>query len=639
MKTPIRFLFTLLCAAIASFLLVLALLPPAHASTSPPGNVAAQTVPTMTIVIINNSKNYSIYPVLSTGAHGSEDKWLQAEFKIPKSQLGANLYRSTSTFRLYINPKGAGIPPGESVTITLPLYTQLVANPDPQANDQYISWWNGGRVSIYESLYSTRTPPNALRVDYMMRPSQTGVTPVDGASLPTCPTCQQPLEIFKDTGGELPSNDPDQLTEYTLGAIDETTDPYQLDKKNVDYDVSYVDNAYLPAAMEPYNYPVVGYVGTIQEINPFKHALKKFLEGKFKGWPQYVTDQNEKILKIPSALHIMLDKANLTPQPPWAPVEEMKQLWRDCTLNGGVPKGEKAEDDICAKIQAVRGLFVANYTNYTANYHTSFNGTCDQTKDPAPQMLTEEAMLAHVYGWGPFNDNCTAKTNLLQDTPGYKENNSLKYQEVKTLFDDLQYLPTGQFDPYVDLIHGENYCNAKFVYAYSVDDAVGNMQTTGEGLIIAVGGKKGLPNGRPADRPIHVNYGIHTENPVIQKEINFVQYGICTDSPDRDVNPKHASFDVFPNQLSNCTLSFVDDQDPPQKYFFKVKGSPPYPDLPNRPSLTPGPDNFNVIDCSLNTPGSKQDMWCRSIFGYTEKVIATHKTEDSKIQVGAPPSP
>jgi len=49
MKTPIRFLFTLLCAAIASFLLVLALLPPAHASSSPPGNVAAQTGPTMTM--------------------------------------------------------------------------------------------------------------------------------------------------------------------------------------------------------------------------------------------------------------------------------------------------------------------------------------------------------------------------------------------------------------------------------------------------------------------------------------------------------------------------------------------------------------------------------------------------------------
>jgi hypothetical protein len=444
------------------------------------------------------------------------------------------------------------------------------------------------------------------------------------------------LEIFKDTGGELPSNDPNQLTEYTLGAIDETTDPYQLDKKNVDYDVSYVDNAYLPAAMEPYNNPVVGYVGTIQEIDPFKHALQRFLKGKFKGWPQYMDNGNETILKIPSALHIMLDQAHLTPPPSWPPVEEMKKLWRDCTA--GVPQRREAEAEVCAKIRDVRDLFEANYANYKANYHTSFNSTCDQKKDLAPQTLTEEAMLAHVYGWGPFNDNCTARTNLLENTPGYKENNSLKYQQVKTFFDDLQYLKTGQFDPYVDLIHGQNYCNAEFVYAYSVDDAVGNMQTTGEGLIIAVGGKEGLPNGRPAERPIHVSYGIRTVNPVTNKEVNFVQYGICTDSPDRDVIPKHASFDVFPNQLSNCTLSFVDDQDPPQKYFFKITGPPPYPDIP--PGGKPIPDiNKTMIDCSLNTPGTKQDGWCRSIYGFTVKVIAQHKTEDSTISVGAPPSP
>src|SRR4029077_4441229 len=174
MKTPIRFLFTLLCAAIASFLIVLALLPPAHASSSPPGNVAAQTVPTMTIVIYNNSERHSIYPVLSTGAH-LHDKWLQAAFKIPKSQLADNPYPTPDTFRLYFNPTGAGIPPGGTVTIKLPLYTQLEENVDPKAPDQYINWWNGGRVSIYESLYATRMPPKALVTDYTMRASQTRV--------------------------------------------------------------------------------------------------------------------------------------------------------------------------------------------------------------------------------------------------------------------------------------------------------------------------------------------------------------------------------------------------------------------------------------------------------------------------------
>jgi hypothetical protein len=50
MKMPFAFLGTLLCPAIASFLIVLGLLPPVDASSGPLGDVAAQTVPAMTMV-------------------------------------------------------------------------------------------------------------------------------------------------------------------------------------------------------------------------------------------------------------------------------------------------------------------------------------------------------------------------------------------------------------------------------------------------------------------------------------------------------------------------------------------------------------------------------------------------------------
>lgn len=587
------------------------------------GIAAAQTVPTMTIEIHNNSTLYSIYPVLSTGAHAS-DAWLQAIFKIPKSQVDDYPYPTPDTFRLYFNPIGTGIPPGQSVTITLPLYTQLVPTGqiNPKENNQYIDWWNGGRVSIYESLYANGAPPPALVADYTNRPSQTPMTPIEGATVPNCPACQQPLTIFKDSGGELPSNDPDQLTEYTLGAIDLTEDPYQLDIRNVDYDVSYVDNAYLPAAMEPYNNPTVGWVGTVQEIGPFKDALQRFLAAaEFTGWPQYVDNQGETILKVPSALHIMLDQAHLTPPPPWTPIEKMKELWRDCTALGRRP--------ICDKVRVVRDLFQANYENYIQNYSRSFQSSCDQKKEPDPPELTEDAMLAHVYGWGPFNANCSARTNLLENTPGYEQNNSLGYQKVKDEFDALNYWPSGAFNPYVKLIHGKDYLDAEYVYAYSVDDAVGNMQTTGEGLIIAVGGAGGLPNPNPATAPIHVPFGWSAEDAV-----RFVQYGICTKTPNRDVNPKFPSFDLSTNQLSDCTLSFVDNQNPPNYYFFKIKTEPPYPAIP--PPGQPIPDvNKTMIDCSGNTPAITT-TWCQNIFGYTVKVIAQHKKEDTYISVPAP---
>jgi hypothetical protein len=588
---------------------------------------SGQTVPTMTIEIHNNSERYSIYPVLSTGGHFPIDTWMQAAFNVPKSQLADNPYPTPDTFRLYFNPTGTGIPPHGSITITLPLYTQLVPSDqvNPKLPDQYIDWWNGGRISLYASLYSDGAPPKALVVDYTARPSQKLLTPVAGAAVPICATCQHPPEIFEDTAGELPPNDPAQFTEYTLGAIDLTKDPYKLDVKNVDYDVSYVDNVYLPAAMEPYNNPLVGWIGTIQEIDPFKDALRKFLTAPaFTGWPQYIDDQGETMLKVPSALHIMLDQANLTPAPPWAPIEKMKTLWGNCTAGGTEP--------ICSDIRDVRDLFAANYTNYKNNYGTAFQGTCDQMKDPAPKTLDQDSMLAHVYAWTPFNANCTAETNLLEDTPGYQENNYSKYQAVKSEFDDLNNWPTGEFNPYVTLIHDPQYLNAQYVYAYSVDDAVGNMQTTGEGLIIAIGGTDGLPNPKPATSPIHVAFGWAAINPV-----RFMKYGICTDTPDQDVNPNFTSFDLSANQLSDCTLSFMDNQDPASLYFFKITKQPPYPSRPPDGQPVPG-DNKTMIDCSGNTQFIT-DTWCQNIYGHTEGAVGQHRREDDYISVPAPAQP
>jgi len=585
-------------------------------------------VPTMTIEVHNNSDRYSIYPVLSTGGH-LVDTWMQAAFSVPKSKLADHPYPTPNTFRFYINPTGTGIPPHGSVTVTLPLYTQLVASDqvNPKLPDQYVDWWNGGRISLYASLYSNGVPPKALVTDYTARPTQKPLTPAAGAAVPTCPACQDPLEIFEDTNGELPPNDPAQLTEYTLGAIDLTKDPYKLDVKNVDYDVSYVDSAYLPAAMEPYNNPVVGWIGTIQGIDPFKAALQKFLTTPpFNGWPQFVDDEKETTLRVPSALHIMQNQANLTPAPPWAPIENMKTLWSQCT-QGGI-------EAICSNIRDVHDLFAANYANYVNNYRTAFQGTCDQTKgpDPDPKKPNDDAMLAYVYAWTPFNANCSAQTNLLEDTPGYQENNYAKYQSVKAEFDALNYWPTGDFNPYVKLIHDSQYLNAQYVYAYSVDDAVGNMQTTGEGLIIAVGGTEGLPNPNPATAPIHVPFGWAATNAV-----RFIKYGVCTNTPDQDVNPNFTSFDLSTNQLSDCTLSFIDNQDPPSLYFFKITKQPPYPSTPPDNQPIP-PINKTMIDCSGNAQFITE-TWCENIFGYTQAVVGQHQKEDDYISVPAPAQP
>jgi hypothetical protein len=192
--------------------------------------------------------------------------------------------------------------------------------------------------------------------------------------------------------------------------------------------------------------------------------------------------------------------------------------------------------------------------------------------------------------------------------------------------------PTGEFNPYVKLIHDPQYLDAQYVYAYSVDDAVGNMQTTGEGLIIAVGGTGGLPNPNPATAPIHVPFGWAATD-----KVRFVKYGICSATPSQDVNPNFTSFDLSANQLSDCTLSFIDNQNPPSLYFFHITKQPPYPSRPPDNQPIP-PVNKTMIDCSGNTQFIS-DTWCANIFGYSEAAVGQHKKEDDYIPVPAPAQP
>src|SRR5271167_3652468 len=115
------------------------------------GASLAAAVPTMTVVIINNSceagacpsgqtaKN--IYPVLSMGPSG-KDLYMRAIMNVPQNNTTA-LFPLASQMRFYINPAGNGIPPGGSITLTLPFYTQLVDSPDPTKANQYANWWNG----------------------------------------------------------------------------------------------------------------------------------------------------------------------------------------------------------------------------------------------------------------------------------------------------------------------------------------------------------------------------------------------------------------------------------------------------------------------------------------------------------------
>jgi hypothetical protein len=588
----------------------------------------------MTVKIYNNSTGYNIYPVLFAGAPSVTDTWIQACFQLTDAQLKDNPYPRASQYRMYINCCGSGengIPPGGSVTITLPLYSPLVDSIDPKQSGQLIDWWQGGGINFYRAEATDTKPPTALQQHWNADQNGNAITPTNNP--PTCDGCN--LHFFK-APVSIPNNDPQQLTEHTLGAQPinpDHTKPGQPARlwvpDNVDYDVSYVNYVYMPAVMEPYGNPLIGYIGSPSSIAHFNTAIDNWYASPLGAdWPLY-KDSDGKIIsgKIPSALEIFLNSAAFDntnvflPAPVKSqPIMEMTKEWEVCVnQNGG--------DPICPLIRSVTALLNANYDNYkrvgTHDRHI-WKEVWGCTGDPVAK--TDQLFLAHLYGWTPFLENCTnTGANQLYDTPGYDDpKKRLNYELVKGDFDELQYWVRvlqgdyGKFDPYVALVHGPDYINAPYTYAYSVDDAVGNMQTDGTGMIIAVGGSQNLPNPDHATPNVNFPFGYSSS---YDGGIHFAQYGRCTTTPDTPTVAHFTSFavpegiDDTPSSILNCTNSMQDSKG--RVYVFKLKGLPP--NFPDNPFPTPDERrmvNSRFIDCAGDT--GQVLNWCRDIYPYRQ---------------------
>src|SRR5262249_9101949 len=175
------------------------------------------TSPSMTIKIFNDepSGGRYIFPVFTTGAPGPSDR-LQAWFCVNAA------YTRTLLRRIYINPT-SGIAPGQSVTLQIPLYTQIVASPNPSLPDQYIDWWTGDTIELF--FNTTNTTPDALKDELDDRTGGCGkggecqTSLATGPGFPTCVGCAADgLQFFSDTAS-IGKSDPSQLIEFNLGAL------------------------------------------------------------------------------------------------------------------------------------------------------------------------------------------------------------------------------------------------------------------------------------------------------------------------------------------------------------------------------------------------------------------------------------
>ena len=310
----------------------------------------------------------------------------------------------------------------------------------------------------------------------------------------------------------------------------------------------------------------------------------------------------------------------------WPPIQQIRTDW--AAYSSTCQHSAPGFTTFCDAILDVRDLIAANYAQYRVIFPAQCKGT--------PVTNTPDRIVAHVYGWTPWTKSvekgggCSPTANLLENTPGYAANDYALYGKVKLEFDKLNY---GQysnapyaFNPWVQFIHGSAIIPYQLgmpgVYAYSVDDAVGNLNVEAQGYIVDVGSTKHLENQTRAAPPINISFGYSQAD-----QVRFVNYGVCGNAPSQQkpVNPANAQFIISATDPKNCPVYFTDNKNPAQIYTFTVTTPPPFTIIPtadvkeNLASWSSGngnPTKYNttsVIDCSGNTgaaPSQSSKAWC-----------------------------
>jgi hypothetical protein len=674
---------TLALLAACSTVAILAATAPAMAAAPPP-NCPTETgtgpgfIPVQTIKIFNDSFQ-QIYAEFEVGKP-SPDLWIQDICNVPDADKDKLYpYPTTVTNRIYINGL-TGIPPGGSATITLPLYTQLAATVVPTSNNQYAEWWQGQNMQIFAAPKGSG-PPKALQ-NYFdgtapTRPAGSQAPMVFEASNPTKPTCAAggnldscTLTFVTDTAGTLPKFAPSQLVEATLGAnqgkVPKPTDgsiTSFLFPTQADFDVSYVNVADLAAAMGPVGNDQAGYVGSPMLPGGFITLLNKFQS--LNTWPTFIDLDGTRaaIAKLPSPLELMARlsgaaaPSDLTPLVPpqswpnnvWQPIQTLRRNWNTYSKEPNCEHSADGYTTFCDAVLDVRDLIHANYVKYQALMEA---GTCTG----GAVSETADRTVAHVYGWQPWieaasgkeGEGCNPKANLLENTPDYgsEDKTYAKYAKVKTEFDNLNYGgPFGVawqppapyfFNPWVTFIHGtppgnrdpdKGNLGIPGVYAYSVDDAVGNLNVYATGYIVDIGSTEHLENQNAAGPPINISLGFS-----IDDAVKFDTYSVCGPNKEKKVNAADPAFIISAINPQNCPVWLRDNNG--TNYTFTVKPTvttpPLFTEIPTRdvikvpsndarwstgigyPLSGDNPtryDTTSIIDCSGNT-SKLTKLWC-----------------------------
>jgi hypothetical protein len=507
---------------------------------------------TKTVTIYNNS-DHPIYPVIqatleqgagkeiATCPHG--DTWLQAAF----GDI-ANCYATAYNYLIYVNGT-AGILEHKHASINLPWWSKRAQTNGNPNTDVYIDWWRAARIYIFDdpgAVKDSYTIDKARSVQFTSRSPMVSCVKTDPESV-----CQSTIAYQTCVAGTtrngvktaclpgtnaIKSETPQQLNEYTLASVDPILG---LTNFNENYNVSNVDQVYLPIAIEPMinadrrennrgNTP--GYLGTTLSVQVLRQRLMAFTGAtgspdnpqKPTRWPIYTVPKNPHTgallypmagIRVPGAANVFNFLAQpagkeLTPNPHCAApgciptegnskwsgttlVDGMITQWLTCTVS---PTATNCPQS--GLYGTINQTFQTNYIQYYARCASNFPAWLAPA--PGTKLPNLYAFLQFVYGWVPFNVACGGIDLPTGEIPR-------EYIRLQDNFRQIRGTPpaTGQkiFNPYAQLIHGAPDGNPKVpfglaaaAYAYSIDDQSSFLSEPGVGLIFAVGGGNGLPN-------------------------------------------------------------------------------------------------------------------------------------------------
>lgn len=648
------------------------------ASVSPPDCVQGDPDCFKEIRIINNTDG-TIYPVIQGSIQQNPaincakgDVWLQRALKDTTQCFAVN-----DDYYVYVNPI-TGIAKGQMASVSLPWWSELDTNRSG-GGDRYVDWWRAGRIYIFDDQtalnesYKVNAGASGRRVVYALNSPQ--VTCKTGAlSNNTCSS--QELKIFRVVpnvlGSAIQSQAPNQLNEWTFADVGPLAIGAPLTSLNLNYNVSNVDQLYLPIAMEPIRPKFdIGYMGTLMRVDDFRTRLVNFTgadadQTTATKWPIYnnpIVDPATKRkkypnagIRVPSTLAAFnfymapsyvdgdLNVPQIVPLPkPFDRsklpkyIRQIEQNWLNCTSSPAV------NCPLSSWYAPIKQVFDQSYATYLQKCWGGGLGPAYMA--PEQNNLPKiETYLRFVHGWVPFrvdqpNGGASCTPALVPDLPQTNEPPSkmgfapVNYMKLQYDYEQLGATVAQQFNIYTRLIHGKlssGFLNAS-AYAFSIDDHESFQNHAGTGLIFAVGGGEGLPNTRKVPPAVPQYYEWYTAGvslaPDITKKNGWKSYGICRDEADRVFgNPNPGTIGLNPRTTpAPCTITLRDRAG--RKYQVKIlqfnaTGQMPYQIWPQFVPTGEFPNDPRVVACPLN------DNWCR--IGINEKSLVSDPDKANK---------